>query len=287
MERLSIKPRIDWEKQVESIGFPFHTPDQKLYWDESVCYAFKAQEIAILEAATNEVEKMCMAVVDNVVQYQRYGELNIPEYTWRLIEQSWQRRDKNIFGRVDFSYDGHQPPKLLEYNADTPLSLPEASIVQKHWLEQVHSDKTQFNTIHESLVAAWQSFGPEVIHLTRFGTRDEEEEDLNIAYLAETIKEAGHIANVVKIDQVLWDGHYFRDPDNSVIKTVVKLYAWEELLNDVYRNYSHQTTMQVIEPIWKMILSNKALLVLLWELFPITLIYFQLSLIVKALNVTM
>jgi glutathionylspermidine synthase len=268
MERLSIKPRIDWERQVESIGFPFHTPDQKLYWDESVCYAFKAQEILELETATNEVERMCMAVVDNVVEYHRYAELNIPEHAWKLIEQSWRRGDKNIFGRVDFSYDGNQPAKLLEYNADTPLSLPEASIVQKHWLEQVHADKAQFNTIHNSLVAAWRSFNAEVIHLTNFGTKDEEEEDLNITYIAETVKEAGRVAKVLKIENVLWDGKNFRDPDNHIIKTVVKLYAWEDLINDVYRNYSHQTTMQIIEPIWKMVLSNKALLVLLWELFP-------------------
>lgn len=31
--------------------------------------------------------------------------------------------------------DGETPPKLLEYNADTPTSLFEASIVQWNWEE--------------------------------------------------------------------------------------------------------------------------------------------------------
>ena len=255
------------EAQVESTGFKFYRPEHQICWDESVCYVFKPQEIAALETATNEVERMCMAVVDNVVQYQRYGEFNIPEYAWDLIEQSWQRGDINIFGRLDFSYDGIQPPKLLEHNADTPFTMPEASIVQNQWLEQVWPDKGQFNSIHKSLVAAWRAF-ESPIHLVSFEDPIKKEADINIAYFAETIKEAGGIAKVVKLDKVLWDGHFFRDPDNTVIKTVVKLYAWENLINDVYGNYAHQRTMQIIEPIWKMILSNKALLVLLWELFP-------------------
>lgn len=267
MERLLIKPRSDWEAQVESTGFKFYRPEHQICWDESVCYAFKAHEIAALEAATNEVERMCVAVIDNVVQYQRYGELNIPERAWELIEQSWLRGDANIFGRLDFSYDGIQPPKLLEHNADVPLTMSEASIVQNQWLQQVWPGKGQFNNIHQSLVAAWRGFSSP-IHLVSFEDPYLKETDLNIAYFAETIKEAGRIAKVVKLDKVLWDGQYFRDPDNTIIKTVVKLYAWEYLINDVYGNYAHQKTMQIIEPIWKMILSNKALLVLLWELFP-------------------
>lgn len=267
MERLVLKPRSDWRSQVESTGFKFYRPEHLICWDESVCYAFSEKEIATLEAASNEIEKMCVAVVDHVVQYQRYGELNIPEYAWGLIEASWQRGDKNILGRLDISYDGVQPPKLMEYNADTAIVLPETSIVQKQWLEQVWPGKSQFNTIHQSLIAAWRAF-KSPIHLTTFEVPETIEVDLNIRYLAETIKQAGGIAKVVKIDTILWDGEYFRDADNTRIHTVVKLYPWEHLLEDAYGNYSHQTTMQIIEPIWKMILSNKGLLVLLWELFP-------------------
>jgi glutathionylspermidine synthase len=267
MERLRIEPRPDWEAQVESTGFKFYRPEHQICWDESVCYVFKPEEMTAIEAATNEVQGMCEAVIDNVVQNQRYSEFNIPQYAWELIEQSWHRRDKNIFGRLDFSYDGQQPPKLLEYNADTPFAMPEASIVQKQWLQQVWPGKAEFNNIHQSLVNAWRAF-ESPIHLISFEHPVKKEADVNIAYLAATIKEAGRIAKVVQLYKVLWDGEYFREPDNTIIQTVVKLYAWEHLIDDVYGNHAHQRTMQIIEPIWKMILSNKALLVLLWELFP-------------------
>lgn len=266
MERLSITPRTGWQSQVEALGFSIHTQYGEIYWDERACYRFDPQEIAALETATNEVEKMCIAVVDNVVQFQRYGELNIPECAWQLIEESWQRGDKNLIGRFDFSYDGIAPPKLLEYNADTPTSLPETSLVQKQWLEQVRPGCQQFNHIHASLVAAWPHFNAERIHLTYRETC--EEELVNVNYLADTVIQAGLTPKLLPINKVLSNGQYFFDTEKTVITTLFKLFPWERLFNDVYRNNAHQTTMQIIEPIWKMILSNKTLLVLLWEMFP-------------------
>jgi glutathionylspermidine synthase len=267
MERLSIKPRGDWQQQVESLGLSFHTQKNgEIYWNESTCYRFKPQEIEELKAATDEVEKMCIAVVDHVVQYQRYGELNIPEEAWHLIESSWQRREKTLYGRLDFSYDGKQPPKLLEYNADTPMTLPECSIIQRQWLEQVRPNAGQFNSIHEGLIATWPQFGRGLIHLACL--KDHMDEYAHIAYMADTITAAGMDAKLMTIEQILWDGQNFYDTERTEIKTLFKLEPWEWLFDDVYRHHAHQTTMQIIEPIWKMILSNKGLLVLLWELFP-------------------
>jgi glutathionylspermidine synthase len=48
----------------------------------------------------------------------------------------------------------------------------------------------------------------------------------------------------------------------------MKLYPWEWLINEEYGKYIFKSTTQFIEPAWKMILSNKGILPLLWELFP-------------------
>lgn len=40
-----------------------------------------------------------------------------------------------MLGRFDFAWDGKNPPKLLEYNADTPSLLLESSKVSQDWLE--------------------------------------------------------------------------------------------------------------------------------------------------------
>ena len=47
------------------------------------------------------------------------------------------------------------PPKLLEYNADTPTSLLEAAVIQWYWLESEHPQADQFNSLWEAVVARW------------------------------------------------------------------------------------------------------------------------------------
>jgi glutathionylspermidine synthase len=52
--------------------------------------------------------------------------------------------------------------------------------------------------------------------------------------------------------------------------SIFKLYPWEWLLNDLFGEHALATMGEVqwIEPIWKMMWSNKALLAILWELNP-------------------
>jgi len=66
------------------------------------------------------------------------------------------------------------------------------------------------------------------------------------------------------------DQRAFVDLNNNTIRSVFKLYPWEWLLRDdvapqLLKNYPFA---QWVEPIWKMLLSNKGILPILWELFP-------------------
>src|ERR1700748_2370471 len=58
---------------------------------------------------------------------------------------------------MDLSWDGNGEPKLLEYNADTPTALLEASVVQWYWMQEAAPGMDQFNSIHEKLIARWQA----------------------------------------------------------------------------------------------------------------------------------
>jgi glutathionylspermidine synthase len=69
----------------------------------------------------------------------------------------------------------------------------------------------------------------------------------------------------------------FREATNSFvdlagrpIRTLFKLYPWEWLIDDEFGIHALQGRGQVkwIEPAWKAILSSKAILPILWELFP-------------------
>lgn len=265
MERLSITPRENWQAKVESLGLTFHTIDNKPYWNEHACYHFKENEIELLRESTREIESLCMELVEHVVSQEEYYKLNIPEYAWPLIEASWRNKEKPLTGRLDLSYNGKEPPKLLEYNADTPACLLESSLVQKQWVQEAQPNKAQFNSLHEKLVQAWPKMASERIHLTWRLNLPWTLSD--ITYVATVAREAGLDTKTIFIEDIRWDGRRYIDQDNETINYLFKRFPWEITREDVFNNIS-TSHLQMIEPAWKMILNNKGFLVLLWELFP-------------------
>ena len=100
---------------------------------------------------------MCLELVERVVREELYERLAIPPAFRPYVEKSWERREPTIYGRFDLWYDGRSDPKLLEFNADTPTALFEASIVQYYWLQDYAPHEDQFNSIHEKLLDVLQS----------------------------------------------------------------------------------------------------------------------------------
>ncbi|MFN4087843.1 MAG: glutathionylspermidine synthase family protein [Alphaproteobacteria bacterium] len=267
MERLTTEPRADWRERAEAIGFRFHTIDGQPYWTEDACYRFSEAEIDALEEATVELERLCLAAVDRVVGERLYDRLGIPADAHEMIAESWRRFDRNMIGRFDLSYGGEGPPKLLEYNADTPTSLFEASVVQWEWLQTVRPNADQFNSIHEKLVEAWAKYGVDgTLHFTC--VRDHEEDFGTTEYLRDTAVQAGLDTGFLFIDEIGWDGVGFVDRDDRYIRSLFKLYPWEWLIEENFGAYIGPSRALVIEPPWKMVLSNKAILPILWEMFP-------------------
>src|SRR3954463_5659217 len=152
MQRIEIEPRADWKEKVEKLGFVFHTAED-LYWNESAYYEFTRTEVDELEKATNELHRICLEAVQRVLDENLFGRLKIPHSFVPLIKNSWEREDLSLYGRFDLFYDGKHQPKMYEYNADTPTSLLEASVIQWYWLEDKFPRDDQFNSIHEKLIA--------------------------------------------------------------------------------------------------------------------------------------
>ena len=95
--------------------------------------------------------------------------LGIPDGAWRDRRSDPGRRgEPSLYGRLDLRWDGTGPPKLLEYNADTPTALFEAAVVQWEWLQCLEDGAArhdQFNSLHEALIAAWRALGlPARVH---------------------------------------------------------------------------------------------------------------------------
>lgn len=275
MRREAREPRPDLREKVEHLGLTFHTVDEQPYWNEAAAYVFEPEEIQVLETATNELHEMCLAAVEKVIQDQSFGRLRIPKAAHSVITQAWDDDPPAIYGRFDLSYDGAGPPKLLEYNADTPTSLLEAAVIQWHWLQDVEPDADQFNSIWEGLVGKWRSLKDEgylssgKVH---FGCMDAMEDIMTTAVMMDTAAEVGLEVNLMQMGQIGWNVNEQRFVDQHLqpIQTLFKLYPWEWILTDKFGAQALRTyrKLQWIEPIWKMVLSNKAILAILWEMYP-------------------
>ena len=276
MERELRTPPPDWIAQCQAVGFSYHSIDGT-YWDESRCYRFAEDEIDVLEAATAELAARCLDAAAHVVGRELFDRLAIPAAWHESVGRSWRSKQPSLFGRFDFAFDGADPPKLLEYNADTPTALLEASVVQWHWLQQAIlpalPQADQFNSLHEKLIANWRALATTwsantLVHFTC--AADSEEDCGNIDYLRDVATQAGVTTKFVAIDDIGWDGTSgrFVDTDDEAIAVLTKLYPWEWMAAEAFGPHLLEAPMRVVEPAWKMLLSNKGLLPILWELFP-------------------
>jgi glutathionylspermidine synthase len=272
MQRINIAPRNNWQNAVEQLGFGFHSTNVP-YWDESAYYEFRMEEVLIIEKASAELWDLCLGAVQYVIDHNLYHQFAIPESYIPYIEKTWMEDHPAIYGRFDFAYK-EGVLKLLEFNADTPTSLYEAGIVQWFWLQDFDKSKDQFNSIHEKLIAYWKYLKaylyPGTLH---FACVKQSLEDLtNTEYLRDCAIQGGLDTKLLFIDDIGWDrdAGLFVDMEDQPIKNIFKLYPWEWMVKESFganiladRNRSFW-----IEPAWKMILSNKAILPLLWELYP-------------------
>jgi glutathionylspermidine synthase len=290
MRRVIIEPRSDWQARVERVGLTYHTLENGTpYWDESAYWEFRSSEIDRLEAATAEVQRLALAAGDVILNQDRLAQMGIPAEAAPAIRAAWNSEPPALYGRLDLAYDG-TTIKLLEYNADTPTGLVEAAVAQWYWLEDCYKDADQFNSLHEKLIAKWKDLKDYIPSGVYFADGGSEEDRMTVSYLQDTAQQGGLKTRHIAMHEIGWDAKRLRfvDLNNRVMETLFKLYPWEWLLNEPFAQQALSTlppqaalqeygprkdrrqwgSMLWIEPIWKMMWSNKALLAILWELNP-------------------
>ncbi|MCC7282107.1 MAG: glutathionylspermidine synthase family protein [Acetobacteraceae bacterium] len=277
MRRVRHPPRADFAARAAELGFSFHTIDGAPYWVEDAHYEFTADEVDALDDASAGLEEICIEAVDRLVKdgggYHLFG---LSDLACQLVEASWRNRHRHVYGRMDLAFDGSGPPKLLEYNADTPTALFEAAVVQWEWLQafdsrvQQEGGPDQFNSIHEKLVEAWRQYGIQgAVHFTSVGPGLSAyvEDRGTTDYMRDAAHQAGLASVVLDIEAIGWNGSRFTDAEGRVIETLWKLYPWEWLVAEEYGKLIPESRCLFIEPAWKMLLSNKAILPVLWQMF--------------------
>ncbi|MDL2316589.1 glutathionylspermidine synthase family protein, partial [Desulfovibrio sp. OttesenSCG-928-A18] len=273
MRRLPVEPRPGWQEIAEENGFFFHHVDGEIYWDESACYALSLEEIEKgLEDPAQELADMCLDLAADIVNSEELLQsLAIPVFFWDMIRDSWQRNEPSLYGRFDFAFDGHGPAKLYEYNADTPTALYEAAYFQWAWLEDslklgtIPQGSDQFNSIQERMVECFSSFKvPGLMHFASM--KDTEEDRATVEYIRDCAAQAGVKGKQIFMEDIGVDENgLFVDPDGVGIYWLFKLYPWEFMWRDEFASYLPKSDTTFVEPAWKMVLSNKGMLPLLWE----------------------
>lgn len=278
MKRVPIAERPDWREKADEYGFKFHTMYDERYWCEDAYYQFSLAQIEAIEDATNEIHQMCLEVVDKVANSEELLEkFQIPRHCREFVRDSWLSNQPSLYSRLDFSFDGHGPAKLLENNADTPTSLYESAFFQWLWLEdQINAnnlpqDADQFNSIQEKLIERFEQLktqhGFSLLHFAC--CQDTDEDRGTVQYLQDCANDAGLANEFLFIEEIgLGEKGQFTDLDNQVISNLFKLYPWEFMFRDNFSTKLTDAGVRWLEPAWKSILSNKALLPMLWQMFP-------------------
>lgn len=282
------QPREGWLDTVVNQGLVYpQTPKEDgsgvvNYWNESAWYEFSLDEVLKIEAATEELWGMCVQAVDKMSVDLTDKRLGLPEGTLNYARKSIANGDPSVYGRFDLRYDGDSI-KMLEINGDTPTGLVETGVIQWNWREDVMSELDQFNSIHERLIERWDEMMskpgfPNSVHFLWNDIDTSGEEEMTVLYMMDCANQAAKKHGVdtfaQPISQVNWDYERkgFYDAMGQKIQAAYKLYAWELMLNDAFGELllkgEEKKPVMWIEPAWKVLLSTKAVLPVLWEMFP-------------------
>lgn len=247
-----------------------------------------------LISATNELHLMYLHATDKVLRDDSLLRLfDIPEILWPRLRLSWQRRRHHmVTGRLDFCLD-HRGLKVYEYNADSASCHTEAGVILGHWARQsgVTEGKDPCRRLVENLAAAWKhSDALPFVHILQ---DNDVEENYHALLMQQALREAGFDSKILHgLSELHWSATgRLIDADQREVNCVWKTWAWETVLEQLRQESEADSAaalpirtgeadqvrlmdvllrpeVMVFEPLWTVIPGNKAILPILWSLFP-------------------
>ncbi|KAA6227502.1 MULTISPECIES: glutathionylspermidine synthase family protein [unclassified Campylobacter] len=273
---------------LENMGFSWHTDtDGSDYIDNNLVCVSHKEANAYYEAA-NELYDMFVNAAQNVIDNNRFSELNIPFNLIDAIKMSWENDVHwHLYGRFDFAGGlDNEPIKLIEFNADTPTSLFESAILQWAILKQNNLDESaQFNNIYEALMDNFKRLisleenvenfeelyrGWKILFSSIAGNKEEE---LTTKLLQHIAIESGFKTSFAYVDEVDFsENGIFKNNEN--FEYWFKLIPWEDiaieegelamLLTQIMRNQK----AIILNPAYTLLFQSKGIMKILWELYP-------------------
>jgi glutathionylspermidine synthase len=287
VDRHDAEPREGWPAIIEEQGLiywktPLPDGEEISYWHEGAHYSLTSSEVYDIEAVARLMLEMLVEAGDYIIEENLFSKMGIPGWAVPRIKETWESEPPMVYGRFDFAYGHDGVPKLLEYNADTPTGLLESAAVQWHWAKDVFGEGVdQWNMLHEMLVDRWRELAQagrlpgDRLHLLHTSAEQSGEDFMTIGYMTETARAANLMCELMAIESLGFiEGEGFVDLSGNAVRTAFKLYPWEWMMGEEFaetalaRMGDQPGQTLWIEPIWKMLWSNKGILPVLHRLFP-------------------
>lgn len=247
-----------------------------------------------LARATNELHLMFLHATQIVLQDEALlAHFNIPQSLWPRLRRSWERRrGQMITGRFDFCMTA-AGLKAYEYNADSASCHLETGLIQGKWAAffGCSEGRDVGARLFDKLIRAWRQSGVDgLLHIMQ--DRDKEE-TYHALYMQSAIEAAGIRCKIIKgFNGLGWNARgEVVDSDGEPIRWVWKTWAWETALDQLraeceaddlqprVRTFKQDQPIRLVdvllrpevmvfEPLWTLIPSNKAILPILWSIFP-------------------
>jgi glutathionylspermidine amidase/synthetase len=232
-----------------------------------------------------------MRATDHVLGDDRLlRKFNLPAALWPKVKASWNnRKNAMITGRFDFSIS-ENGLKAYEYNADSASCYFEAAQLQSAWARH-YGCRTGYcpgSSLFDSLVRAWKAQGiGDVLHIMQ---DSDVEETYHSLFMKSAMEDAGLFVKVIQgVSDLHWSKSLVIDSEGVPIRRVWKTWAWETVFDQVRQELEGRGRLAaasktspsprladvllrpdvvVNEPLWTSIPSNKAILPVMWSLFP-------------------
>lgn len=285
----------------------FISQDAAGYLTSELVVVSEAEREAFYQAGNRLYEKF-VAAAQHVLDSYQLDKLAIPYNLHEMIRLTWNDdRHLHLFGRFDFAGGvAGLPIKLLEFNADTPTSLPETAIIQ--WAQVKANDlpeSAQFNFVYEALVDHFKrlrALNPDREPAILFSTmRGAPEDDDNTWVIQEAAREAGFETDFRYVDEVIFseiEGVCIEErqapiqlePAHTILGGPAyngdlgvtyrrfpfwfKLVPWEYIANDepdlcdILTKIVRADLCVILNPAYTMLFQSKGILKYLWDLFP-------------------
>eukprot|EP00759_Apiculatamorpha_spiralis_P044351 PhF_6_TR41333/c0_g1_i2/m.62679/K01460/gsp; glutathionylspermidine amidase/synthetase len=241
----------------------------------------------LLGNQTQELHNMCKAATEFVLKSDELMDVfGLPQPLWNKIRKSWTRGDRDLTGRFDIGFDGDKF-KIFEYNSDSSGCLYECAVWSEKWAQGNHGvmGTSVVNTMHAQIVAAWRRLDLQPGEVVHFCIDTEKEELYNALYMQRACREAGVEAKIcILFDSFKWNAATggIEDSEGRTVKYVWKTWMWETCIqrwkdDPSPPNKAKTPRLQdvllhddiiVFEPLWKVVTSNKAILPILYQLYP-------------------